>query len=78
MLEVLVISFFAAGVCWFASIFIGAVSYARDMNSLRSEMHPEEANLKWGINPRAMRWLIPIVVVGITAYVLYLKYLGLV
>jgi hypothetical protein len=33
---------------------------------------------KWGINPRAMRWIIPAVVVGIYAYGFYLKYLGLI
>ena len=78
MLEAMLVSFFVIGIGWFVCIFIEAVSYARDMNSLRSEMYPHEANLKWGINPRAMCWLIPIIVVGIAAYVLYLKYLGLI
>ena len=35
-------------------------------------------NEKWAVNPRVMRWLIPLIGVGIAAYLGYLKLLGLI
>ena len=72
MLEAMLTIFCFVALGWVVCTFIAAVSYARDVS------YQPPADLKWGINPRVMRWLIPIIVVGIVAYGYYLKYLGLV
>ena len=72
MIETLLLMIGGWTVCWLVYIFAGAVSYARDV----SYRPPPE--LKWAVNPRVMRWLIPIIGVGVCAYVGYLKYLGLI
>lgn len=76
MLEVLAICVLGGILCQGAFTLLDATGGPWDLRS--DEARAFDRNRKWGINPRVMRWLIPIVVVGITAYVLYLKYLGLV
>ena len=73
MLEAMLIGFCLWGTAWV--IYVAFDSWP-GLEALRGYQPPPE--LKWAVNPRAMRWLIPIIVVGITAYVLYLKYLGLI
>lgn len=72
MIEAVLLAWFMATVCWLIYIFVGAVSYARDV----SYRPPPE--LKWAINWQVMAWLLPIVCLGISAYVAYLKYLDLI
>lgn len=71
MIEALLIGFFAWSVCWF-------VWHASAAWSLREISYRPPAELKWAINWRVMAWLLPIVCLGISAYIAYLKYLELI
>lgn len=72
MLETILIMACGWTVCWLVYVFAGAVSYARAVS------YQPPAELKWAINWRVMRWLLPVIGIGICAYVGYLKYLGLI
>lgn len=76
MLEVLAICVLGGILCQGAFVLLDSAAGPWDLRSDESRQFDRER--KWGINPRVMRWLIPIIVVGVVAYGGYLKYLGLV
>lgn len=71
MIEAMLIIWFGLGICWL-------IWHANEAWSLREISYRPPAELKWAINWQVMAWLLPIIGLGISAYVAYLKYLDLI